>query len=45
MISDEELKSSTDYTEGQTQAAHRVLIELVNLFHEYRSKMKKETLS
>ena len=35
MIHDEDLKSSHDYSEGQTAAAHRVLIELVNLFHEY----------
>jgi predicted AAA+ superfamily ATPase len=33
MIHDEELKSSVDYSEGQKQAAHRVLVELVNLFN------------
>ena len=36
MIHDEELRSSVDYSEGQKQAAHRVLVELVNLFNEYR---------
>ena len=28
MIHDEELRSSHDYSEGQKEAAHRVLIEL-----------------
>ena len=32
MIRDEELRSSADYSEGQTEAARRVLVELVNLF-------------
>ena len=36
MIHDEELRSSVDYSEGQKQTAHRVLVELVNLFNEYR---------
>lgn len=40
MIRDEELKSSLDYTEGQKEAAHRVLIELSNLFYEYRDDIR-----
>ena len=40
MIHDEELRSSMDYSEGQTKAAHRVLIELVNLFNEYRDDIR-----
>ena len=40
MIHDEELKSSVDYSEGQKQAAHRVLVELVNLFNEYRDDIR-----
>ena len=32
MIHDEDLKSRQDYNEGQKAAAHRVLVELVNLF-------------
>ena len=40
MIHDEDLKSSHDYSEGQTAAAHRVLIELVNLFHEYSDDIR-----
>lgn len=35
MIRDEDLKSCVDYSEGQKLAAHRVLVELVNIFHEY----------
>ena len=35
MIHDEDLRSSLDYSEGQKAAAHRVLVELVNLFSEY----------
>ena len=37
---DEELRSSRDYNEGQKEAAHRILIELVNLFDEYRDDTK-----
>lgn len=40
MIHDEDLKSSQDYNEGQKAAAHRVLIELVNLFSEYRDDIR-----
>lgn len=36
MIHDEDLKTYVDYSEGQKQAAHRVLVELVNLFFEYK---------
>ena len=35
MVKDEDLKKSTDYSEGQKEAAHRILIELVNIFKEY----------
>ena len=34
MIRDEDLKSSVDYSEGQKTAAHRGLVELVNIFRE-----------
>ena len=37
---DEELRSSRDYNEGQKEAAHRVLIELVNLFDKYRDDIR-----
>ncbi len=40
MIHDEDLKSYVDYSEGQKQAAHRVLIELVNLFSEYKDDIR-----
>lgn len=40
MIHDGELRSSMDYSEGQKKAAHRVLIELVNLFNEYRDDIR-----
>ncbi len=40
MIRDEDLKSSADYTEGQKEAAHRVLVELVNLFNEYEDDIR-----
>lgn len=40
MIRDDELKSSMDYSEGQKEAAHRVLIELTNLFNEYRDDIR-----
>ena len=39
MIRDEDLKSSLDYSEGQKKAAHRVLVELVNIFKEYESHL------
>ena len=40
MIHDEDLRSSIDYSEGQKAAAHRVLVELVNLFYEYREDIR-----
>ena len=40
MIHDEDLKSSVDYSEGQKKASHRVLVELVNLFDEYRDDIR-----
>lgn len=40
MIHDEDLRSTVDYSEGQKKAAHRVLIELVNLFNEYRDDIR-----
>lgn len=36
MIKDEDLKSSIDYSEGQKEAAHRILVELVNIFMNTR---------
>ena len=35
MIKDEDLHSSIDYSEGQRDAAHRVLVELCSLFAQY----------
>ena len=40
MIRDEDLKTYVDYSEGQKQAAHRVLVELVNLFSEYEDDIR-----
>lgn len=40
MIRDEDLKSSIDYSEGQKRAAHRVLIELVNIFQKYEDEIR-----
>lgn len=40
MMHDEDLKSSLDYSEGQKEAAHRVLIELINLFNEYKDDIR-----
>ena len=40
MIKDEELKSRRDYSEGQKEVAHRVLIELVNIFKEYEDEIR-----
>lgn len=40
MIRDEDLKSYTDYSEGQKEAAHRILIELVNLFDRYQEDIR-----
>lgn len=40
MIRDEDLKSSIDYSEGQKEAAHRILVELVNIFQEYEEDIR-----
>ena len=40
MIRDEDLKSGVDYSEGQKTAAHRVLVELVNIFREYENEIR-----
>lgn len=40
MIRDDDLKSSIDYSEGQKRAAHRVLVELVNVFREYEDEIR-----
>lgn len=40
MIRDEDLKSSVDYSEGQKEAAHRILVELVNIFGEYEEDIR-----
>ena len=40
MIHDEELKSCADYNEGQREAAYRVLVELINLFDEYKDDIR-----
>ena len=40
MIRDEDLKNSLDYSEGQKEAAYRVLVELINLFTEYRDDIR-----
>ena len=40
MMRDEELRSTLDYSEGQKAAAHRVLVELINLFDEYRDAIR-----
>ena len=40
MIKDEDLKSGIDYSEGQKEAAHRILVELVNIFNEYEDDIR-----
>lgn len=40
MIRDEDLHSSLDYSDGQKEAAHRILVELINLFDEYRDDIR-----
>lgn len=39
VIRDENLKRSIDYNRGQIEAAHRILIELVNLLAEYQDNI------
>lgn len=36
---DDELKSQTDYSAGQKEAAHRILVEIVNILNDYRDDM------
>ena len=40
MIKDEDLKSSIDYSEGQKEAARRILVELINIFKEYEDDIR-----
>ncbi len=40
MKRDEDLQSIVDYSEGQREAAHRVLIELVNIFSQYEDDLR-----
>lgn len=40
MIQDNELKSIIDYSKGQKEAAHRILIELINLFDIYKDDLR-----
>lgn len=40
MIRDEDLKGSVDYSAGQKEAAHRTLVELVNIFREYEEDIR-----
>lgn len=37
MMKDEDLRSQRDYSEGQREAAHRVLIEVTNILHDYQN--------
>ncbi len=39
-MKDEELKSILDYSEGQKEAAHRILLELINLFEDYQEDIR-----
>lgn len=40
MIKDEDLKNSVDYSKGQKEAAHRILVELVSIFKEYEEDIR-----
>lgn len=40
MIRDEDLKTSLNYSEGQKKAAHRVLVDLFNIFREYENEIR-----
>lgn len=40
MIQDETLRNYTDYNQGQTEASHRILIELVSLFNQYKDDIR-----
>lgn len=37
---DEDLQAARDYSEGQREAAHRVLVEIVNLLSSFRDDMR-----
>lgn len=40
MINDEDLHSSIDYSGGQREAAHRILVELCSLFAQYQDDIR-----
>jgi len=40
MIRDDELHNSLDYSVGQREAAHRILVELANLFNAYKDDIR-----
>lgn len=40
MIQDDSLQNILDYSEGQKEAAHRILFELINLFNEYKDDIR-----
>lgn len=40
MINDENLKTATDYSEGQKEAAYSVLGEIVNILNEYSDNLR-----
>ena len=40
MIKDEDLHSSIDYSGGQREAAHRILVELCSLFAQYQDDIR-----
>ena len=40
MVRDDNLNSSVDYSKGQKRAAHRILVELVNIFTEYEDDIR-----
>ena len=42
MIKDEDLHSSIDYSGGQREAAHRILVELCSLFVQYQNDIRDE---
>ena len=38
-MNDEDLKSQADYSGGHREAARRILVELVNILHDYKEEM------
>ncbi len=40
MIKDEDLQSTIDYSGGQREAAHRILVELCSLFAQYQNDIR-----